>query len=65
MCLSSPNIDAFLSEGVMAMVAPQARQHLSADSLLGLLRSGCADLADHRSGNPDISLTDALMSAFA
>jgi Transposase DDE domain len=49
----------------MAMVTPQARKHLSADALLGLLRSGFADLADHRSGKPDISLTDALMSAFA
>jgi hypothetical protein len=49
----------------MAMVAPQARKHLSADALLGLLRSGFADLTDHRSGKPDIALTDALMSAFA
>jgi hypothetical protein len=49
----------------MAMVAPQARKHLSADALLGLLRSGFADLAEHRSGKPDISLPDALMSAFA
>jgi Transposase DDE domain len=49
----------------MAMVAPQARKHLSADALLGLLRSGFAALADHRSGTPDISLTDTLMSAFA
>src|SRR5438045_3749182 len=65
MCLSSPTSTRFLSEGVMAMVAPQARKHLSADALLGLLRSGFADLADHRSGKPDISLTDALMSAFA
>jgi len=49
----------------MAMVAPQARKHLSADALLGLLRSGFADLAEHRSGKPDIALPDALMSAFA
>ena len=49
----------------MAMVALQVRKHLSADALLGLLRSGFADLADHRSGRPDIALTDALMSAFA
>ena len=49
----------------MALVAPQARKHLSADALLGLLRSGFANLADHRPGTPDISLTDALMSAFA
>jgi Transposase DDE domain len=49
----------------MAMVAPQGRKHLSADALLGLLRSGFAALTDHRSGKADISLTDALMSAFA
>ena len=49
----------------MAMVAPQGRKHLSADALLGLLRSGVAALPDHRSGKADISLTDALMSAFA
>ena len=47
------------------MVAPQARQHRSADALLGLLRRGFADLAEHRSGQPDISLPDALMAAFA
>lgn len=49
----------------MAMVAPHVRQHLSADALLSLLRSGFADLADHRPGKPDIALTDALMAAFA
>ena len=49
----------------MAMMAPKARKHLSADALLGLLQTGVADLVDHRSGKPDISLTDALMSAFA
>ena len=49
----------------MAMMAPKARKHLSADALCGMLRTGFAGLADHRSGKPDISLTDALMSAFA
>jgi hypothetical protein len=49
----------------MAIRAPAVRKHLSADALLGVLRTGFAALADHRSGNPDISLTDALMSAFA
>jgi len=49
----------------MAMAAPHVRQHLSADALLSLLRSGFADLADHRPGKPDIALTDALMAAFA
>jgi hypothetical protein len=49
----------------MAMRAPKTRQHLSADALFGLLRTGFAAIADHRPGKPDISLTDALMSAFA
>jgi hypothetical protein len=49
----------------MAMSAPKVRKHLSADALLSLLRSGFADIADRRPGKPDISLTDALMSAFA
>lgn len=47
------------------MMAPKARTYLSADALLGLLRTGFADIPDHRSGKPDISLPDALMSAFA
>jgi hypothetical protein len=49
----------------MAMMAPQTRKHLSADALGGLLRTGFAGLADHRSGQPAMSLTDALRSAFA
>jgi hypothetical protein len=49
----------------MALMAPKVRQHLSADALLSMLRTDFADIADHRSGTPDISLTDALMSAFA
>jgi Transposase DDE domain len=48
-----------------AIHAPKVRKHLSADALLGLLRTGFADISDHRSGKPDISLMDALMSAFA
>jgi len=47
------------------MSAPKARKHLSADALFGLLQTGFAPIADHRPGQPDISLTDALMSAFA
>jgi hypothetical protein len=49
----------------MAMIAPKARKPLSADALLGLLRTDFADIADHRLGKSDISLSDALMSAFA
>jgi hypothetical protein len=47
------------------MMAPKARNHLSADALISMLRTGFADLADHRSGQSNISLTDAFMSAFA
>ena len=49
----------------MAMKAPKPRQHLSADALFRSLRSGFAEIAEHRSGHIDISLSDALMSAFA
>src|SRR2546422_8917837 len=49
----------------MAIRAPTVRKHLSADALFDLLRTGFAPIADHRPGKPDISLTDALMSAFA
>jgi len=49
----------------MAISAPTVRQPLSADALFGLLRTGCADIADHRPGTPDIALTDARMAAFA
>lgn len=49
----------------MSIVAPKGRKHLSADALFGLVRTGFANLADHRFGGADISLTDALMSAFA
>jgi hypothetical protein len=49
----------------MAINAPKVRKHLSADALVGLLRTGFAAIADHRPGHPDISLTDALRSAFA
>jgi len=47
------------------MGAPKTRKHLSADALVHRLRSGCADIPEHRPGKPNISLSDALMSAFA
>jgi hypothetical protein len=47
------------------MRAPKLRKHLSADALLSKLRSSFGDITDHRSGEVDISLSDALMSAFA
>jgi len=49
----------------MSIVVPQARKHLAADALFGLVRSGCANVPDDRLSDLDISLTDALMAAFA
>lgn len=49
----------------MAIIAPKGRKHLSADALFRLVRSGFANIPDHRSAEVDISLTDALMSGFA
>ena len=49
----------------MAIVAPHVRKHLSADALFRLVHSGFASLPDHRLEDTEISLTDALMSAFA
>src|SRR6184192_3451920 len=49
----------------MSIVAPKARKHLSADALFHLVRSGFANIPDPRCDEVDISLTDALMSAFA
>jgi hypothetical protein len=49
----------------MSIVAPRGRKHLSADALFRLVRSGFAPIPDYRLSETDISLTDALMSAFA
>jgi len=49
----------------MSIVAPKARKHLSADALFHLVRSCFATMPDPRGEEVDISLTDALMSAFA
>jgi hypothetical protein len=49
----------------MSIVAPRGRKYLSADALFNLVRSGLATLPDYRPSETDISLTDALMSAFA
>src|SRR5919202_4941121 len=50
---------------LMSIVAPKARKHLSADALFGLVRNGFAHIPDYRLSEPDISLADALMAAFA
>ena len=49
----------------MAIVAPKGRKHLSADALFRLLQNGFDTIPDHRLAETEISLTDALMSAFA
>ena len=49
----------------MSIVAPYVRKHLSADALFHLVRSGFASLPAPRLDDTEISLTDALMSAFA
>jgi hypothetical protein len=51
--------------GPRSIVAPKARKHLSADALFHLVRSGFATLPDSRGDDGDISLTDALLAAFA
>ena len=49
----------------MSPIAPKARKYLSADALFGMVRSGFAAIPAFRPSDTDISLTDALMSAFA
>ena len=49
----------------MLMVAPKGRKHLSADALFRLVRHGFARILDDRAEERGISLTDALMAAFA
>src|SRR6266404_8129000 len=51
--------------GLMSIVAPKERKHLSADALFGLVRNGFAHIPDYRLSETDISLADALMAAFA
>jgi len=47
------------------MDSPKGRKYLSADALFRLVRGGFASILDDRADEPGISLTDALMSAFA
>src|SRR5262249_7070456 len=49
----------------MSIVAPQVRKHLSADALFRLVHGDFASLPDHRLDDTEISLTDALLAAFA
>ena len=49
----------------LCMVAPKGRKHLSADALFDFVQSGFADIPEYCLSDTDISLADALMSAFA
>jgi hypothetical protein len=49
----------------MTIVAPHIRKHLSADALFRLVHSGFASLPDHRLDDTEITVSAALMSAFA
>ena len=49
----------------MAIVTPKGRKHLSADALFRLVHTGFDHIPDYRPADADISLTDALMAAFA
>jgi len=49
----------------MGLVIPKSRKHLCADALLRLVQDVFCQVPEHRKGDPDITLGDALMSAFA
>ena len=49
----------------MTIVAPKGRKHLSAEALLRLVHTDFDHIPDYRLPNADISLTEALMAAFA
>ena len=49
----------------MAIIAPKGRQHLSADALFRLVRSGFDTIPDPRPSDVEMPFTDALMSACA
>ncbi len=57
--------DIFMIGFAMAIVAPKGRKHLSADALFSLVRRSFAAIPAYRPSTTDLSLTDALMSAFA
>jgi hypothetical protein len=49
----------------MGLVVPKGRKHLGADAVLRLVQNVFCQLPEHRKGDPEIMLGDALMSAFA
>jgi hypothetical protein len=65
MWLSYPAWAYFLLGVAMGLVVPKGRKHLSADALLRSVQDGFCQVPEHRKGAPEITLGDALMSAFA
>jgi hypothetical protein len=49
----------------MGMVVPKVRKHLCADALLRSIQDVFSHIPEHRKGDAEIPLGDALMSAFA
>ena len=49
----------------MGLVVPKSRKHLCADALLRAVQDVFCQVPEHRKGDPDIPLGDALMSALA
>ena len=49
----------------MGMVVPKVRKHLCADALLRSIQDVFSHIPDHRKGDAEIPLGDALLSAFA
>jgi hypothetical protein len=49
----------------MGMGVPQVRKHLCADALLRSIQDVFSHLPDHRQGDAEIPLGDALLSALA
>jgi hypothetical protein len=49
----------------MGMVVPKGRKHLCADALLRSVQDVFCQIPEHRKGDSEIPLSDALMSAFA
>jgi Transposase DDE domain len=49
----------------MGLVVPKGRKHLCADALLHSVQDVFCQLPDHRKGDPELPLREALMSAFA